>query len=171
MLIALYVGALIVTALTRVSRRADRPQYPRLAQCGAVVLAANLGTAAMIFSFTPFVTQIGIQVLVPRGRAARRRAALRHRRRMSPWLLATGDFTPLGGMDRANHALASYLARHGRDGAPRGAPGRRDLAALPGVHVHLVPRPFGAHLLGAPLLARAAARQARALGGRGARRS
>ena len=33
---------------------------------------------------------------------------------MSPWLLATGDFTESGGMDRANHALAAYLARHGR---------------------------------------------------------
>jgi len=29
--------------------------------CAAVVLAANLGTAALIFSFTPFVTQIGLQ--------------------------------------------------------------------------------------------------------------
>jgi len=26
-----------------------------------VVLAANLGTAALIFSFVPFVTQVGIQ--------------------------------------------------------------------------------------------------------------
>ena len=32
-----------------------------LAQVGVVVLAANLGTAALIFSFTPFVTQVGIQ--------------------------------------------------------------------------------------------------------------
>jgi glycosyltransferase involved in cell wall biosynthesis len=83
---------------------------------------------------------------------------------MSPWLLATGDFTTFGGMDRANHALASYLARHGRPVhlvAHRVAP---DLAAAGGVHTHLVPRPLGAHLIGAPLLARAAARQARALG-------
>ena len=29
---------------------------------------------------------------------------------MSRWLLIAGDFTPLGGMDRANHALASSLA-------------------------------------------------------------
>jgi glycosyltransferase involved in cell wall biosynthesis len=83
---------------------------------------------------------------------------------MSPWLLATGDFTTLGGMDRANHALASYLARHGRAVhlvAHRVAP---DLAAAPGVHTHLVPRPLGAHLIGAPLLARAATREARAIG-------
>lgn len=84
---------------------------------------------------------------------------------MSPWLLATGDFTTLGGMDRANHALASYLARHGRAVhlvAHRVAP---DLSCAPGVHTHLVPRPFGAHLIGAPLLARAATRQARAMRG------
>jgi hypothetical protein len=29
--------------------------------CGAVVLAAGLGPATMILSFTPFVSQIGIQ--------------------------------------------------------------------------------------------------------------
>jgi len=27
------------------------------------------------------------------------------------WVLVSGDFTPLGGMDHANHGLASYLAR------------------------------------------------------------
>lgn len=59
-LIALYVGALVVTALTEY-RVALTTGNPRLAQCGAVVLAANLGTAALIFSFTPFVTQVGIQ--------------------------------------------------------------------------------------------------------------
>ncbi len=65
----------------------------------------------MIISFTPFVAQIGIQVLVPCGRAARRRLPLRPAGRMKRWVLAAGDFTPLGGMDRANHALARYLAR------------------------------------------------------------
>ena len=83
---------------------------------------------------------------------------------MTPWLLATGDFTTLGGMDRANHALASYLARRGHPlhlVAHRIDPG---LASMPGVAGHLVPRPFGAHLAGAPLLAREATREARALG-------
>jgi hypothetical protein len=60
LLIALYVGALTVTAVTQY-RVAVTSQFPRLAQCAAVVLAANLGTAALIFSFTPFVTQVGIQ--------------------------------------------------------------------------------------------------------------
>ena len=60
LLIALYVGALIVTAFAEY-RVATMKQFNRLAQCGGVVLAANLGTAALIFSFTPFVTQVGIQ--------------------------------------------------------------------------------------------------------------
>jgi hypothetical protein len=30
---------------------------------------------------------------------------------MTEWLMIAGDFTPLGGMDRANHALAMHLAR------------------------------------------------------------
>ena len=60
LMVALYAGALVVTALTEY-RVAIMTRYARLAQCGAVVLAANLGTAALIFSFTPFVTQVGIQ--------------------------------------------------------------------------------------------------------------
>jgi hypothetical protein len=60
LMIVLYSGAIIVTALSEY-RVAVMTRFPRLAQCAAVVLAANLGTAALIFSFTPFVTQIGIQ--------------------------------------------------------------------------------------------------------------
>ena len=60
LMIALYSGAIIVTALSEY-RVAVMTRFPRLAQCAAVVLAANLGTAALIFSFTPFVTQVGIQ--------------------------------------------------------------------------------------------------------------
>ena len=83
---------------------------------------------------------------------------------MMRWALATGDFTPHGGMDRANHALARYLATSGRDVhliAHRVSP---DLASRPGVTVHHAPRPLGSHLLGAPFLARAASSVARRLG-------
>ena len=59
-MLLLYLGALIVTTLAEY-RVALTRQYPKLAQCGAVVLAANLGTAALIFSFVPFVTQVGVQ--------------------------------------------------------------------------------------------------------------
>ena len=60
LMLALYVGALVVVAKAEY-HVAIMTRFPRLAQCGAVVLAANLGTAALIFSFTPFVTQVGIQ--------------------------------------------------------------------------------------------------------------
>jgi glycosyltransferase involved in cell wall biosynthesis len=83
---------------------------------------------------------------------------------MIPWLLATGDFTTLGGMDRANLALASWLAQRGH---PVHLVAHRIDAGLlsqPGVEPHLVARPLGAHLAGAPLLARAASRERRALG-------
>jgi glycosyltransferase involved in cell wall biosynthesis len=76
------------------------------------------------------------------------------------WLIAAGDFVRTGGMDAANHALASYLARSGRTVhlvAHRVDPA---LAALPGVVVHPVRRPLGSHLLGFPLLAREAAKRA-----------
>jgi glycosyltransferase involved in cell wall biosynthesis len=82
---------------------------------------------------------------------------------MTPWLVAAGDFRPHGGMDRANHALALALARH-REIAVHVVTHHAspDLGSA-GVIVHRVARPFGAHLLGAPLLARAAERLARRL--------
>jgi hypothetical protein len=60
LMIVLYVGALIATARSQFNL-ARSPQYPRLGTCAAVVLAAGLGPAVMIVSFTPFVAQIGIQ--------------------------------------------------------------------------------------------------------------
>src|SRR5258708_29327927 len=72
-------------------------------------------------------------VLVSRGGPARRGVPLRRARRMTPWALAAGDFTPQGGMDRANHALARYLAMSGRDGPLVAHPGWPALASLPGV--------------------------------------
>jgi len=59
-MIALYGGAIAVTALSQF-RLTGLTNHPRLAACAAVVFAANLGTAAMVISFTPFVAQIGIQ--------------------------------------------------------------------------------------------------------------
>ena len=59
-LLVLYIGALVVTLMTD-ARVARMHEDPRVRACAAVVLAANLGTAALIFTFTPFVTQIGVQ--------------------------------------------------------------------------------------------------------------
>lgn len=82
----------------------------------------------------------------------------------SDWLLIAGDFTPLGGMDRANHALAMHLSASGRSRVD--LVGHRvwpDLAERRGVTVHTVIRPFGSHLLGGPRLASAGVRHARQL--------
>ena len=84
---------------------------------------------------------------------------------MKSWVLIAGDFTPLGGMDRANYALASALASGGEGDidlvAHRVWP---DLERAGAVRVHQVRRPFGSHLLGAPLLASAGERHARRRG-------
>lgn len=75
-----------------------------------------------------------------------------------PWMLVAGDLTPLGGMDAANHALARHLAARGDElhvVAHRAWP---DLRQLPSLTVHDVWRPFGKHLLGSPMLDRAARR-------------
>jgi hypothetical protein len=59
-MVAIYLGALAAVTLSQ-WRIATRTPYPRLAVCAAVVLAAGLGPAIMIVSFTPFVAQVGIQ--------------------------------------------------------------------------------------------------------------
>lgn len=87
-----------------------------------------------------------------------------------PWVLVSGDFTPLGGMDRANHGLASYLAR--QPGADVHLVTHRawaDLKASPAVTVHPARRPWGKHWLGEPLLDRAGRAVATELQPRGAR--
>ena len=59
-LLLLCVGALVVTLATEF-QIARAHHDARVRACAAVVLAANLGTAALVFTFTPFVTQIGLQ--------------------------------------------------------------------------------------------------------------
>ena len=59
-LIVVSVAALVV-ALVAVRRLAISDPNAKVRACAGVVLAANIGTAALIFSFTPFVTQIGLQ--------------------------------------------------------------------------------------------------------------
>jgi hypothetical protein len=59
-LIILGVAAPLV-ALYAQSKLALHDPDAKVRACAAIALAANLGTAALIFSFTPFVTQIGLQ--------------------------------------------------------------------------------------------------------------
>src|SRR5262249_42932765 len=72
----------------------------------------------------------GAPVLVPRGLPARRDGepapAIVNR-----WLIVAGDFTPLGGMDAANHALARYLAGRGDEIELVTHRAWPDLAAMP----------------------------------------
>ncbi len=86
-----------------------------------------------------------------------------------PYTLIAGDFVDTGGMDRANLALALWLARQGhpvRLVAHRVADVLRD---HPNVRFVRVPKPANAYLLGEPLLSaagRAWALRTRAEGGR-----
>jgi hypothetical protein len=56
----LSIGGPLV-ALFAAWRVAVRDPDAKVRACAAVILAANVGTFALIFSFTPFVTQIGLQ--------------------------------------------------------------------------------------------------------------
>jgi glycosyltransferase involved in cell wall biosynthesis len=84
-------------------------------------------------------------------------------------VLVSGDFTPLGGMDRANHALAAHLASCGQEIHLVTHRAWSDLTARSNVTVHRVWRPFRSHRLGKPLLAAAGSRCARRLAPQGAR--
>ena len=64
-------------------------------------------------------------------------------------------------MDRANHALASFLARGGDEVTLVTHRAWPDLVSAGASVVH-VPRPLGSHWLGSPLLARAGERAAKA---------
>ncbi len=85
---------------------------------------------------------------------------------MNRWLIVAGDFTPLGGMDAANHALARYLA----DRADVHLVAHRAWPDLQRARVSLdcVPRPFG-HAVGAPMLDHRGRRAWKRIGASGAR--
>ena len=83
---------------------------------------------------------------------------------MKSYLLVTGDFVKTGGMDRANFALADYLARYGNQVhlvAYRVAP---DLLNYPNVVFHRVPKFLNSYLLSSPLLDRSGRYLAKLLG-------
>ncbi len=60
LLLILYCGALVATSLSQ-WKLATRAPHPLIRISAAVILAANAGTFALILSFTPFMTQIGLQ--------------------------------------------------------------------------------------------------------------
>lgn len=62
---------------------------------------------------------------------------------VSPWVLVCGGFHRLGGMDRANLALAEALLEEGREVYLVGHNFAPELPANPRVHATVVPRPLG----------------------------
>ncbi|HUN87869.1 MAG TPA: glycosyltransferase family 4 protein [Terriglobales bacterium] len=60
-----------------------------------------------------------------------------------PWVIVCGGFHRLGGMDRANLALAQALIEQGREVFLVGHKFDSDLLKNPRVHATVVPRPFG----------------------------
>ncbi|WP_071191164.1 glycosyltransferase family 4 protein [Trichormus sp. NMC-1] len=73
---------------------------------------------------------------------------------MKSYLLVTGDFVKTGGMDRANFALADYLARQGEQVHLVAHRVASELLAYPNVKFHRVPKLRNSYLLSSPLLNR-----------------
>jgi glycosyltransferase involved in cell wall biosynthesis len=71
---------------------------------------------------------------------------------MKSYLLVTGDFVKTGGMDRANFALADYLARQGQQVHLVAHRVANELLAYPNVKFHRVPKVANSYLLSSPLL-------------------
>ncbi len=87
----------------------------------------------------------------------------------APVVLVSGDFVRTGGMDRANHALGSYLLDLGREVHFVSHRVDPELLARPGAHFHPVAKPLNSYLLGEPLLRRAGRSWGQRLASRGAR--
>ncbi|GMU04635.1 glycosyltransferase family 4 protein [Corallococcus caeni] len=71
---------------------------------------------------------------------------------MRPYTLIAGDFASTGGMDRANLALADWLARQGGPVLLVAHRVEDSLLRYPNVRFVRVPKPANAYLLGEPLL-------------------
>jgi glycosyltransferase involved in cell wall biosynthesis len=88
---------------------------------------------------------------------------------MTPYLIVASAFTPTGGMERANHALALHLAQLGGPLHLVGHHASPGILAFENVRFHRAPRPLNADLLGMPLvnwIGRHWARRISAAGGR-----
>ncbi len=88
---------------------------------------------------------------------------------MGTFAIVSGDFVRTGGMDRANYALARYLADRGDTVHLAAYRVADDLAARPNVEVHRAPKPLGSYFLGNPLLHRVGRRFAEQVAAGGGR--
>lgn len=82
-----------------------------------------------------------------------------------PWLLVSAAFVKTGGQDRANYALASYLARHGCPLHLVSHRAARDIGPSERIHLHQAPHPLEWDLLGEPFLQQMGRNWARRLAG------
>lgn len=73
---------------------------------------------------------------------------------MTPLVLVSCDLLKTGGMDRANYALASYVARQGHEVHAVAHAIGAELLNEPNVHFHRVPKPLGSYLLGEAMMKR-----------------
>jgi glycosyltransferase involved in cell wall biosynthesis len=80
-----------------------------------------------------------------------------------PYLIVSGDFVKIGGMNQPNYELARYLVDEGFETHLVGYRVADDLARHPGVTFHRVPKPGGSYFLSQPLMNRLGRRWARAL--------
>jgi glycosyltransferase involved in cell wall biosynthesis len=85
------------------------------------------------------------------------------------FLLISGDFVKTGGMDRANYALASYLAARGDEVHLVAHRAADELVSRPNVTLHRVPKPMNSYLLGGPMIHRAGRRLAARVAAEGGR--
>jgi glycosyltransferase involved in cell wall biosynthesis len=88
---------------------------------------------------------------------------------MKSYALVTGDFVKTGGMDRANYALADYLARCGEQLHLVAHRVASDLLAYPNVVFHQAPKIAKSYFLSSPLLGSCGYYQARRLKSTGGR--
>lgn len=87
----------------------------------------------------------------PFGRSSMFSSSMRVKRGsgpQAPWVMVAGGFHQMGGMDKANAALASYLIEQNTPVHLVGHRVDRALGDHPLVTVHSAPRPAGAFLLG-----------------------
>lgn len=88
---------------------------------------------------------------------------------MTPWVLVTGDFVKTGGMDVANHALASWLARNGHEVHLVAHRVDEELLKLGNVTFHAARKPMNSYYLGRRYLDRLGRKVAAQVSGRGGR--
>jgi glycosyltransferase involved in cell wall biosynthesis len=88
---------------------------------------------------------------------------------MGSYGLISGDFVTTGGMDRANHALATFLADRGDEVHLAGFRASEDLLTRANVTFHRARKPLNSYLLASPVLEHVGRSMAKKIASRGGR--